>query len=153
MLDVKVKTKMEPEKIVKAVDKAAFRNFGHAAAGIRKTAQGKIEKAPVVRKSRRKKIKRTGKMVTVSRARTQPSRPGTPPHTRRGQVRRAITFDADKTGAVIGPRFSVMGTSAEAHELGGNYKGSHFDERPFMRPSLEENAGRFARDWQGSVVG
>lgn len=116
------------ERIQQAADKASFRNFGHAAATIRKDAAGSIEQSP------------------------GSSEPGTPPHThKRKFLSRAIRFAYDKDGAVIGPRFSVVGEAGEAHEFGGEFQGDIFEERAFMGPSLERNEDRFAAEWEGSI--
>lgn len=128
MIEVKVKTENRFDRVQKASDKAAFRNFGHAAAAIRKDAAASI----------------------VSDA--EPSEPGEPPHTRkRNFLRRAIRFDANKEGAVIGTMASVIGTAGEAHEKGIVYKGTDFPERPFMFPAMERNIPRFAGEWRGSI--
>lgn len=145
------KMKVDTRAIEKAADKGAYKSFSNAAASIRKAAIGKINKAPVLKKAVRKKNKRTGKRQIVQRAVTKPSAPGTPIHTRAGQAKRAIVYDADKSGAVIGFRKSIMGLAAEAHEHGGKYKGATYPERPTMGPALEENLTRFAATWQGSI--
>ncbi len=127
-------------KIDNAVTKAGFKNFGHAANRIRTDAISSIQ---------------FGK---------GPSQPGTPPHThgarltkkgkpRRGQLQRAIVYDADATSAMIGPRASIVGKSGAAHEFGGEYMGENYPERPFMGPAMLRNIDRFASDWEGSVIG
>jgi len=123
-----------------ATEKAAFNNFGHAAAAIRKDAVESIVDEP------------------------GPSEPGTPPHThtggvtkkgkvRKGNLQRAIAYDATKDDAIIGPRFSVVGLAGRAHELGEVFHGEDFDERSFMGPALDENLTRFAQDWDGAIGG
>jgi hypothetical protein len=122
-----------------AADKAKFRNFGHAAARIRKDAAGSILPSD------------------------SPSSPGRPPHTRlkiskkgkriTGALERAIVFDVTKESAVIGPRATIVGQSGSAHELGGEYKGQIFPERSFMVPALDKNTDRFQADWEGSIGG
>lgn len=81
------------------------------------------------------------------------SKPGTPPHTRAGQLPRAERYDVDKSAevAVIGPRFSVVGTSAEAHEFGGEFRGEHYPARPFMGPALEKNKDLIPTFWASEV--
>ncbi len=131
---------LTPQRVTDAADRATFRNLGHAAATIRKTAQASIEQAE------------------------GPSPVGSPPHThtggvtkkgrpRKGELQRAITYDVDQAAqdAVIGPRESVVGLSAYAHELGAEHMGQDFPERPFMGPALEDNADRVAPEWAGSV--
>lgn len=131
---------LTPQPVIKAADRAAFKNLGHAAATIRNDAIGSIIQAE------------------------GPSLPGRPPHThtggltkkgkvRRGELQRAITFDYSKQEktAVIGPRKSVVGLSGAAHELGGDFKGQDYPERAFMGPALQRNLDRFAEDWRGSI--
>jgi len=127
MFTTKVTIQDRTKRVAAAADKAAFRNFSHAAASIRKDAGASIEKAE------------------------GPSPPGQPPHTRRRLLPRALRFDVNKQGAVIGPRASVAGTAGSAHELGGSYKGQEFPERPFMLPALERAIPRFAGSWKGSI--
>lgn len=127
MFQVNVKTESTFGAVRTAADRAAFRNLGHAAASISRDAKSTIEKS------------------------ADASQPGKPPHSRRGKLKRAIRFAYDKTSAVIGPMFSSVGTSGEAHEFGRNYKGQKFPERPFMGPALERAKPRFARSFQGAV--
>ena len=130
MIGLTAKTTDETKKVEKAVDKANFKNFGHAANRISKDAKDSIQKAPA----------------------GVPSEPGTPPHThKRIFMRRAIRYAADRDGAVIGPVASIVGTAGEAHEYGGKYKGQEFPERPTMYPALLRNTDRFAGSWRGSV--
>lgn len=128
MIGTAFKIQAEISRVLRAVGKAAFRNFGHAAARISKDAKASIEKAD------------------------GPSPAGSPPHThKRNFLKRAIRYDANKNGAVIGPLASVVGTAGQAHEFGGEYRDQQFPERPFMQPALERNLDRFAADWAGSV--
>jgi hypothetical protein len=144
--------------VAKAAGDAAYRNFSHAAASIRKIAQGEIKRAPGVSSTagiRRDAAGRFQKGSGRKRVKHQASPPGTPPYTSTGQLPRAIVFDATKDGAVIGPRASIVGESAHAQEFGGEYRGGHFPEdaeaRAFMYPALVAAAPRFADDWQGSI--
>ena len=127
MIAAKVEFIDQTNRVIEAANRAAFKNFGHAAARIRKDAIESIIVSPVA------------------------SMLGTPPHTRRKQLRNAITFDSNEFGAVIGPRYSVAGESGSAHEFGGEYKGAHYPERAFMGPALENNLDRFASEWRGSI--
>lgn len=128
MIGMMVKTEGMTKRVADAAEKAAFRNFGHAAARISKDAKASL--------------------VTA----IGPSSPGTPPHTHRGAyLRRAVRFAADKEGAVIGPMASIVGQAGEAHEFGGGFRGQDYPERPFMGPALAKNLGRFAGDWAGTI--
>ena len=130
MLGFVTKVETNINRVLKAVDKDAYRNMGHAAASISKDAKSTLEKAE------------------------GPSAPGTPPHTHRGQfLKRAVRYAYDRKAqeAVIGPQFSTVGTAGAAHEFGGEYRGETYPERAFMFPALERNIDRFASDWAGSV--
>ena len=141
MIGLKFQLESDSTKRVKDVaDKAAFKNLGHAASAVRKTAIESIEQAE------------------------GPSAPGTPPHThtggvtkkgkqRKGNLQRAIVFDNDQRTqtAVVGPRYSVVGESGRAHELGEEYFGDDYPERPYMGPALEVNVPRFAEGMAGSI--
>lgn len=127
MFGFRVKIENRSKRVKAAAEKAAFRNFRHAAASIRKDAAASIERSP------------------------DPSPPGTPPHTRRRLLPRAMRYDVSKEGAVIGPRASVAGEVGSAHEFGGRYKQQDYPERPFMQPALERAIPRFAGSWRGSI--
>lgn len=125
-LDFKITDKLH--KIPPAADDGNFRGFGHAAAKIRKTAFGLI---------------RTGK---------QASSPGAPPRTRRRRLlKKSLRFDANKDGAVVGPRHSIVGESGAAHEFGESYKGQDYPERPFMSTAFEQNLNRIPDEWEGAI--
>ncbi len=112
--------------------KESFRNISHAAASLRKDVVSTIESAPP----------------------GVPSEAGSPPHThRRAFFRRAIAYAVgeDKRSAVIGPRFSAVGTVGKAHEFGGDYKGFDYQPRPFMAPGLVRAIPRFAGSFAGSI--
>lgn len=146
--------------VKQAADKAAYKNFRHAAASIRKTAIASIKTATVApavvvrskirRNAKGRFLKGSGKRV-VRKGKLIPSPPGSPPHTRRGQLRRAIVFAATNDSAVIGPRYSVVGHAAEAHEFGGRINRNKYPERPTMGPALNRNLARFASDWAGTI--
>lgn len=85
------------------------------------------------------------------RKRKKPSRPGSPPHTQTGKLRRAIRFDVDRIRmeSLIGPDAAIVGESAGAHEHGGNYKGDHYEQRAFMGPALEKSSDKTAQFFAG----
>lgn len=131
MIVLDCKTTFDAKPVLKAVDDARYRNMGHAAASLSKAAKASIEKAEGA------------------------SAPGTPPHTRRNQLKRAIVWDYDKAAqtAVIGPRESVVGLAGAAHEFGQEFHGDQFPERSYMGPALDKSKERFADDWRGSIGG
>ena len=114
-------------RVREAAEKAARRAFAKAAYRIFRDSQASIERS------------------------AEPSAPGEPPHTRRGQLKRAIRYDATKDGAVIGPMASMVGTSAVAQEFGGQYKGGSYPERAFMGPALDRELDNFAGEFAGSI--
>ena len=128
MFGMSVRTEDRFDRVKKAADSATFRNLGHAAASIAKDARQSIERSP------------------------EASQPGSPPHTRRGQLKRAFRYAAEKESAVVGPLFSMVGTSAAAHEFGEDYKGIDYPERPFMQPALDRALPRFMESWSGAIT-
>jgi phage gpG-like protein len=127
MIGMALKIIDETEQVKQAVDKSTYKNLGHAAASIRKDANATIERSP------------------------EPSRPGRPPHTRRGQAKRALRYAVENDMAVIGFSASVVGEAMAAHEFGGQYKGEDFPERPTMGPTLEKDADKLPGFWSGEV--
>jgi hypothetical protein len=117
------------QKVVDAADKATFRNLARAAFRVRKTAIASITTSKVA------------------------SSPGKAPHTKRGNLRRAILYGVDKKqrNAFIGPRFSVVGEAGAAHEFGEKYRDNDYPERPFMGPALDEATPEFAQSFAGSI--
>ena len=114
-------------RVREAADKEARRAFAKAAYRIFRDAQASI-------------VRSAG-----------PSAPGEPPHTRRGQLKRSIRYDATKDGAVIGPVASMVGEAGAAHEFGGGHRGQTFPERAFMGPALERELDNFAGEFAGSI--
>lgn len=83
-----------------------------------------------------------------------PSQPGTPPHTRRGMLKKAIRYRVDyvQLFAVIGPVGAQVGPIGELHEFGGRRKKATYPARPFMGPAMIREAPRFAGQFVGSVT-
>jgi hypothetical protein len=108
---------------------ANITSLGHAGAALRLTARRSI------------------------RTRKKASPPGTPPHTRRGQLKRAIAYAVDKQRGVvvIGPEREAVGTSGSAHEFGGRYRRERYPKRPYMGPALEKLQDRLPDFWANSV--
>lgn len=143
MIGASFKFSIDGKKLDKAVEKAAFKNFAHAAASIRKDAIESIEEHTEPIGWMTLTLGGETKKVKVY----QPSPTGTPPYShRRGKMffRRAIRFDATKEDVIVGPTHSESDTIMEKHEHG---------ERPFMGPAMEANLQRFASSWAGAVTG
>jgi len=129
MIGARGKVQDDFAKVVRAAKRAVIETLGHAGGYIRKVAQHSIRRSP------------------------KPSAPGTPPHTRRGQIRRAIRYavEKDKQSVVIGPDVDVVGTSGMAHEFGGKYKRQRYPKRPYMGPALKETEPQLPDMWKDSV--
>jgi hypothetical protein len=129
MFGTKVKTKFNAAKVAQRAKAGSIKSLGHAAAALRLIARRSIRRSP------------------------GPSTPGSPPHTRAGQLKRAIMYAVDntKTLAVIGPDVSLMGKASMAHEFGGRFRGARYPKRAFMGPALEKIRPRLPKMWAKSV--
>jgi hypothetical protein len=129
MIGARARTRFDAGKVRSRVKKANIESLGHAGATIRLTARRSIRK------------------------RKGPSAPGTPPHTRQGQLRRAIVYAVEKREerVVIGPEYAVVGPAGMPHEFGGRFRGQRYRRRPFMGPALMKVKDRLPRKWAASV--
>ena len=129
MIDLRVQTQMDVQKVLRKAKRANIESLGHAGASIRLTARRSIRRSP------------------------KPSAVGRPPHTRRGLLRRAIVYAVDKYRqmVIIGPAYGVIGLSATAHEFGGRYRRQYYKKRRFMGPALEKTKNRLPRHWAASI--
>ena len=96
-MKIDVKTKLNTQRVKRKVDEGTFRSLAHAGAAVRLIARRNI------------------------RQRKTASPPGQPPHTRRGQLRRAILYAVDRKSksVVIGPSINLISKIGRAHEHGG----------------------------------
>jgi hypothetical protein len=129
MFGMRSRCRFDAKKIRRKADQGSFKSLNHAAAAIRLTARRSI---------RRRKNK---------------SPAGNPPHTRRGQLKRALLYKVEKRrlSAVIGPAYSVVGRSGRAHEFGEKYYGRKYPKRSYMGPALKKNEKRISRFWSNSI--
>jgi hypothetical protein len=129
MIAMRAKTKFDKPKVMAKAKRGSITSLGHAGAALRLTARRSI------------------------RTRQKPSPVGTPPHSRRGQLRRAIAYSVDKPRGVvvIGPERDAVGKSGSAHEFGGRYRREHYPKRPYMGPALEKLQDRLPDFWANSV--
>lgn len=126
---MKVRIEFHSDRIIAASRRGALKTLRRTGAYVRKVAQNKVSKSAGA------------------------STPGAPPHTRRGQLKKSILFGVDDRAltVVIGPAFSLIGTSMTAHEFGGKYKKQTYPERPLMGPTLEESAPKMPKLWEDSL--
>ena len=101
MVQMRAKSTFNRRKIEKYVRDKSIRSLGHAGGAIRLTA--------------RRSIRRT---------KEKPSRPGTPPHTRRGKIKKALRYNVERQNekVVIGPTLSGISTIGSTHEHGKSRK-------------------------------
>ena len=123
------KVEFDEDGLVARVAKASLNVLRRMGAYVRRAAQHKV------------------------RTSEKPSRPGTPPHSKTGALKRGILFGVDRrTGSVVvGPSIRFVGTSMQAHEFGGGYKRERYPKRPLMGPSLRESAPHLAKMWENAV--
>lgn len=124
------KSKSEIGNVLKAAKKATVTTLKITGFAIRREAIQSIKRSP------------------------DASEPGQPPRTRRGQLKRAILYnvDAAQEVAIIGPRASLVGQSAAAHEFGGRFRKETFPKRPFMGPALESQASKIPAGFSGQIA-
>ena len=129
MISMRSRSEFYSQRVRDAAKKGSFKSLNHAGAAIRITA--------------RRSIRRNKK----------PSREGTPPHTRKGQLKRSLRYavNKDKGSVIIGPTYTMVGRSGMAHEFGGKYKKQHYAARSFMGPALTQMRGRLPKMWADSV--
>jgi phage gpG-like protein len=125
----KTKIYLKLKELKKRIRAGAYKTLNHAAASIRLTA--------------RRSIRRSRKAA----------KPGKPPHTRAGQLKRSLYYSVDKqkSSVVIGPKYSVMGKSAAVHEFGKRHRGRKYPKREFMKPALMKNKNRLPKKWNNVV--
>ena len=129
MIRMKASSRFDQRKLRRQAAQGSIRSLGHAGAALRLTARRSIRRSD------------------------RPARPGQPPHTRRGQLKRALRYAVEKERerVLIGPTYTVVGRSASAHEFGGRYRSETYPKRPFMGPALMAIRSRLPRMWADSI--
>lgn len=160
MIGMKVTTQDMTDRVKDAVERASAGNVRSTAFLVMTDAKRSIEKAPppqeVVSKAEVRRNKKGQFLKGSGRRRKQrrkriPSPAGSPPYSLRGQLPRAIQYAVSGDTAIIGSAYSGVGTGGEPHERGGEYRGGNYPLRQFMRPSLEDNLGRYAGSYEGTI--
>jgi len=122
------------------------------------TDRRRVEDA--LRRGARRGLFRAAAAIRLQAARSiiqsaSPSEPGRPPHTRKGQLRRAILFavkeDHGLLVALIGTSHDILGPAGRAHELGGRFRQEVYDKRPFMKPALDVVSNRLPEFFRHSL--
>lgn len=142
--------------------------------GVRfKTAvEGFFDKPAVMRAvdgARRRVLSEVGAYVAQTAKRSirrakGTSKPGRPPHSQTGLLRRTIFFSYDipRSNVVIGPvRLGGRGDAQELLEYGGTAKrkkrgrivAQFYRARPFMRPAFRTELSKHAKRWRDALKG
>ena len=129
ILRMKARVRDKTRRVKRAAKRGSIQSLQHAGAAVRLTA--------------RRSIRRSKK----------PSRPGKPPHTKRGALKKAILYamNRNRTSVVIGPDAGMVNQIGRVHEIGGKFKGEYYPPRPFMGPALASIRPRLPRFWAASV--
>jgi len=121
-----------------------------------KTNFGRVKKR--VDKSKRRVLSKAGSYVFTTarqsiKRRKSKSPVGSPPSTRKGEIKRAVLFavEPDKDRVTIGPAFSRIKRVGMAHEFGTRFRKQKFKKRPFMGPAFTKNKDEFPKLWKNSV--
>ena len=125
---MKCEVEFDEDGLVARIARASRDILRRAGAYVRRVAQRKVVTSP------------------------KPSQPGSPPHSRKGLLKRAILFGSDGDKSVlVGPGFNFVGPSMFAHEFGGKYRRERYPKRPLMGPALKESAPHVAKMWKDAV--
>jgi len=129
MADAQVRVEFDSDAVKNAIRKGAVKSLRQAGAYVRKAARHAVRRA------------------------SGASPPGTPPHTRRGLLKRSILFGVEprRLAVVIGPAYQFVGISMTAHEFGGKYRRRDYPKRPLMGPTLQKTAPQISKMWADSV--
>ena len=128
-MSIKMRLELDSRRLLGTVNKANYSSLRSAGAYVRKAARN---------------------AVFISK---HASKEGTPPHTRRGLLKRSILFGVDKSrmSVVIGPAKKFIGVSMTAHEFGGMYRRRRYPKRPLMGPTLNRTAPELPKLWANAV--
>ena len=129
MITMKIKTITDMEALLKKARAAAIRNLGLFGGLTRKFAQQSIK---------------------VSK---DYASPGSPPHSRKGLLKKAIVYavDKDQQNVIIGPSSNVIADAGHPHEFGGVFRGNTYPARPFMGPALNRADAATSQIWKNSI--
>ena len=129
MIAMRARTQLDRRGLQRRAQSGSITSLGHAGAALRLVARHSIRRS------------------------ARAAMPGAPPHTRRGQLKRALRFAVEPAAqrVFIGPTHPLVGRSAVAHEFGGRYRGQRYPARPLMGPALSSLRHRLPRFWANSV--
>jgi len=124
-----IRVVFDSDAVRNAVRKGGVKSLRQAGAYVRKAARHAVKKSP------------------------KASSAGTPPHTRRGLLKRSLLFGVEprRMAVVIGPAYQFVGISMTAHEFGGMYRRRKYPKRALMGPTLQKTAPNISKMWADSV--
>jgi hypothetical protein len=149
-----------PELILAKADRARRRALSKAGAFVRQRAKTSIRKAPMadaetgaILRGRRKKGRAMRPAI---------SKPGDPPYSHEGSLKRLIFFayDERRDSVVIGPavfkngeapRLLEHGGAARRRGADGNLRTVHYRPRPYMAPALRAELPKFRELLRGMI--
>ena len=129
MAETKVRVEFDSDAVRNAVRGGGVKSLRQAGAYVRAAARHSVRKSP------------------------RASAAGTPPHTRRGLLKRSLLFGVEprRMAVVIGPAYRFVGLSMTAHEFGGMYRRRKYPKRALMGPTLQKTAPNISKMWADSV--
>lgn len=129
MVEIKVRTRMDVQKVLRRSRRGGLDSLGRAGAYLRTV------------------MKRT------LGNRKNPRAPGQPASSPTGHARRSILFAVDKRSesVIVGPSYRRVGRAMYAHEFGRKHHGQKFPARPFAGPALQKALPALSPFWQGVI--
>lgn len=172
------KSFFDSKKVIDATTRAERKVLSAFGAYVRRTAKSSIRNAPPVKlaemtDAQRKAYKRAraiakhyGKPLPKRPRKAEPSRPGSPPYSRLGLLKKFLFFayDPERRSVVIGPARlnQKIGDAPAALERGGRSRitagrgrGRRVTRtvraRPFMGPAFEKEKPKLPDMWRDSI--
>lgn len=148
------------EKVLKALSATERRVLSKFGAFVRQRARTSIRPAVVVNRKEIRSGKKAGRTIGKVYA---ASKPGEPPRSRQGDLKRKILFgyDTEARAVVIGPTL-VGGRASDTParlEYGGQFRHKRSGKivrvrkRPFMQPAFESEVTKMPALWADSLRG
>ena len=130
MVEMKVTTRLEVQKVLKIKSRRAYDTLGRAGAYTRAVMRNTIRS--------NKKARPGGKPMT------SPTK----------LARSSIVFSVNEKdeSVQIGPKYSILGRIGSVHEFGGMFRGRKYPARPFAAPTIPKVQPKLAEFWRGTVT-
>lgn len=146
--------------VTTAVDQGAKRSLSKFGAFVRQRAKTSIRKAPMADAETGDVVR--GRRKKGARVRPAVSRPGSPPYSHEGSLRRLILFAYDPAArsVVVGPvpfknveapRLLEYGGTVTRRGKDGQTRTLHYRPRPFMNPAFQAELSSAAFHFAGMI--